>query len=176
MSLLSIECGMLSGDRLRAESSNESSDEDKNSQCVALGEDAVWLLSPLHHQNVPQKLPAVIKPGIKLEQSLQTSELCQIVSDKNHAESKIFPNQIVPGGCGRVRQRSTSAELSARPRYKRNCFSVFSSNFQLSSPLICGQWVTMSPEKERRCRAAQWRKWKEWSQSAQNVPIILLSL
>ena len=79
------------------------------------GGDAVWLLSPLHHQNVPQKLPAVIKPGIKLEQSLQT----QIVSDKNHAESKIFPNQIVPGGCGRVRQRSTSAELSARPRYNQ---------------------------------------------------------
>ena len=78
-----------------------------------MGGDAVWLLSPLHHQNVPQKLPAVIKPGIKLEQSLQTFELCQIVSDKNHAESKIFPNQIVPGGCGRVRQRSTSAELSA---------------------------------------------------------------
>ena len=115
MSPLSIECGMLSGDRLRAESSNESSDEDKNSQCVAWGGDAVWLLSPLHHQNVPQKLPAVIKPGIKLEQSLQS----QIVSDKNHAESKIFPNQIVPGGCGRVRQRSTSAELSARPRYNQ---------------------------------------------------------
>ena len=33
------------------------------------GGDAVWLLSPLHHQNVPQKLPAEIKPGIKLEQS-----------------------------------------------------------------------------------------------------------
>ena len=33
------------------------------------GGDAVWLLSPLHHQNVPQKLPAGIKPGIKLEQS-----------------------------------------------------------------------------------------------------------
>ena len=32
MSPLSIECGMLSGDRLRAESSNESSDEDKKSQ------------------------------------------------------------------------------------------------------------------------------------------------
>lgn len=60
---------MLSGDRLGAESSNESSDEDKKSQCVAWGGDAVWLLSPLHHQNVPQKLPAGIKPGIKLEQS-----------------------------------------------------------------------------------------------------------
>lgn len=66
---LSIEFGMLSGDRLGAESSNESSDEDKKSQCVAWGGDAVWLLSPLHHQNVPQKLPAEIKPGIKLEQS-----------------------------------------------------------------------------------------------------------
>ena len=37
MSPLSIVCGMLSGDRLRAESSNESSDEDKKSQCVAWG-------------------------------------------------------------------------------------------------------------------------------------------
>ena len=34
---LSIEFGMLSGDRLGAESSNESSDEDKKSQCVAWG-------------------------------------------------------------------------------------------------------------------------------------------
>ena len=45
MSPLSIECGMLSGDRLRAESSNESSDEDKKSQCVAWGgmPSALWL-------------------------------------------------------------------------------------------------------------------------------------
>ena len=76
---------MLSGDRLRAESSNESSDEDKKSQCVAWGGDAVCvmagLLSPLHHQHVPQKLPAGIKPGIKLEHSVPAllipPELCQ---------------------------------------------------------------------------------------------------
>ena len=102
---------MLSGDRLGAESSNESSDEDKKSQCVAWGGDAVWLLSPLHHQNVPQKLPAGIKPGIKLEQS--STARASSVSDKNHEESKIFPNQIVPGGCGRARQRSTSRAVSA---------------------------------------------------------------
>ena len=46
MSPLSIECGMLSGDRLRAESSNESSDEDKKSQCVAWG-DAVCVMAGL---------------------------------------------------------------------------------------------------------------------------------
>ena len=41
--------------------------------CVMAG-----LLSPLHHQNVPQKLPAGIKPGIKLEQSRAAQpELCQ---------------------------------------------------------------------------------------------------
>ena len=85
MSPLSIVCGMLSGDRLRAESSNESSDEDKKSQCVAWGGCRLrygWaMLSPLHHQNVPQKLPAGIKPGIKLEHSvpalLTPPELCQ---------------------------------------------------------------------------------------------------
>ena len=59
---------MLSGDRLGAESSNESSDEDKKSRCVAWG-GMPSVLSPLHHQNVPQKLPAEIKPGIKLERS-----------------------------------------------------------------------------------------------------------
>ena len=109
--------------------------------CVMAG-----LLSPLHHQNVPQKLPAGNKPGIKLEHSVPAPlippELCQWQKPRGAKYSLI---RLC--GCGRARQRSTSLAV-IRGKATVFEFSVFSSNF----PSIY-LW-TMSPEKERRCLAA----------------------
>ena len=84
------------------------------------------LLSPLHHQNVPQKLPAEMKPGIKLELRVPAQSTDTAVSDKNHAGENICLIRLCGGG-----GKDQPARLSAS--------TVLGFLFQLSSPFISGQ-------------------------------------
>ena len=91
--------------------------------CVMAG-----LLSPLHHQNVPQKLPAGIKPGIKLEHSVPAllipPELCQWQKPRGAKYSLIRL-------CGLRPSEAKINQLSCHPG-PGNCFRVFCFLFQLS--------------------------------------------
>ena len=107
-----------------------------------MGGDAVWLLSPLHHQNVPQKLPAGIKPGIKLEQS-STARALSVTKTTRRAKYSLIR---LSRAAAAERGKDQPAELSAQDSEASNCFSVFSF---LATFLPIYLW-TMSHNESRK--------------------------